>query len=160
MANSVERIILPDDAWADVRNPKKVPERLRRPVREAAINLQLSLPPEQRAKAKVAVGKEPDEVATEDTQQAFGAPPIDELVEEAKKEDEIPFLPNTEQQGFVDAYNESLLLSVVTAWSYGDVNVEVLRDLPGDAFDVLMDTVRNLGDEGEENSLDSDPSSP
>ena len=55
MAQQLTRINLPDDEWADIRDPKKVPERLRRPVRQAAITLQQSMPEDQRrATLKVA----------------------------------------------------------------------------------------------------------
>ncbi len=154
---TTERIELPDDDWAEIRDPRKVPERLRRPVREAAINLQRSLPEDQR-RGTVKV-EEPLKEAEEETQSAFGAPPIDGLVEEVESISDLPFLPSTEQQGFVDDYNEALLLSVVTAWSFGEVTREVLQDIPGDAFDELLDTVRKLGaKEGSSDSLADDPS--
>lgn len=155
---TVERVILPDDAWADVRDPKKVPERLRRPVREAAINLQRSIPEDQR-KSKVVASKTPDVVADDDTQAAFGAPPVEALAAESEDKAETTFLPTIEQQRFVDAYNEALLMSVVTGWSFGEVTIPVLQDIPGDAMDELLEAVRKLG-ANEENgdSLASDPS--
>lgn len=162
MAQTLTRIELPDDEWADIRDPKKVSERLRRPVRQAAIALQQSLPEDQR-RANLKVAEKALGEAEPEVQAAFGAPPIDDLVaeEEAKKQE--LFLPDEIQQANVDAYNEALLLSVVAAWSFGDtVDVESLRDLPGDAYDVLLETVRKFGAdvEGDADSLAADPSTP
>lgn len=159
MGTVLERVILPDDGWADVRDPKKVPERLRRPVRQAAIALQRTLPEDQR-KPSVHVS-EPDEVASDETQAAFGTPPVDALVEEAKEDEDAPLvLPTDEQQEAMDAYNESLLLAVVTAWSYSDsVTIESIRDIPGDAYDALIVRIRQLnqGTEEKTDSLAADP---
>lgn len=157
MANT--RIELPDGDWADVRDPKKVPERLRRPVREAALNLQQALPEDQRRR-NIKMSQEPAQVAEPDVQEAFGAPPIDELVADEAKKDELPFLPTAEQQSLVDVYNEALLVSIVAAWSFGDVTVDAVRDLPGDSFDILLKYAAKDGAEGAADSLAADPSAP
>ena len=122
MSTPTTRVELPDGDWAELRNPKKVPERLRRPVRVAALNLQRSLPEEQR-RGIVKLANEPSQVAEGDVQGAFGAPPVDQLAEEnaASDEDALAFLPDGDQSAFVDDYNEALILSVVVAWSFGDV---------------------------------------
>lgn len=160
MAQTLTRINLPDGEYADIRDPKKVPERLRRPVRQAAITLQQSMPEDQRRATLKVAAKALD---TADPNPAFGAPPIDALVEEeAEKADEL-YLPGTEQQANVDAYNEALILSVTVAWSFGDtINVEAVRDLPGDAYDELLEVIREFGAEveGSDDSLATDPSTP
>ena len=151
------RLELPDGDYAELRDPKKVPERLRRPVRVAAINLQRSLPEDQR-RGSVKT-EDPEKVAGEDVQSAFGVPPVSDLVE--VNEPELTFLPDEEQQAFVDSYNEALIRSVVVEWSFGEVTTEVIQDLPGDAFDALITHIRNLGVEDEsDESLASDPSTP
>lgn len=162
MATNTQRINLPDGEWADIRDPKKVPERLRRPVREAALNLQQSLPEDQR-RTTVKVSDEPEHVAEEDVQSAFGAPPVEALLEQTAEEDKkkAEYLPTAEQQELADVYNEVLIASVVVAWSYEEaVTIEAIRDLPGDAYDELLSEIRKLGAEGADESLASDPSAP
>ena len=155
---------LPDGGYVELRNPKKVPERLRRPVRLAALALTRSIPEDQR-KASVKVSEEPEAKADDETQAAFGAPPIEALVEEAtaEKEEDKFVVPTDEQQLALDAYNEALLVAVIVAWSYPDpVNLDSIQNLDGDVYDELVAEVRRLnqGDESEEQSLDSDPTSP
>src|ERR1019366_1483900 len=86
---------------------------------------------------------DPAVVAESDVQSAFGAPPIDVLVAESVDDDDES-LPTDEEQAAVDAYNEVVVLAVVTAWSFGDVTVETILDLPGDAYDILVLRIREL----------------
>ena len=163
MGTILERFELPDGDWADLRDPKKTPERLRRPVRQAAISLQKLVPDDQK-KPEVVVSV-PSELAEPEVQSAFGTPPIDALIEEAKPDEEEDTLPSEEEQAAVDAYNEVVILAVVTAWSFGDVTLEGVRDLPGDAYDALVLHIRELNKptveaEGNDDSLASDPSAP
>lgn len=152
------KLPLPDDAWAVIRNPKKVPERLRRPVRLAANALQRTIPEDERKAAVVIAAQEAAE-ASEEVKAAFGAPPIAEL---ETPDTELEPIPSDEQQAAVDAYNETLLLAVIIELSYGPANLDTLRDIPGDAYDDLLTEVRRLNkrDEDSEESLDSDPSAP
>jgi hypothetical protein len=153
---------LPDSQWVELRDPRKVPERLRRPVRLAALALTRTIP-EDRRKPVIKVSEEPEQTADEETQAAFGAPPIEALVEEAKAEEETIELPTDEQQCALDTYNEALLFAVIVAWSYPDeITLDSIRNLDGDVYDELVKEVRRLnqGDESEEQSLDSDPTSP
>jgi hypothetical protein len=116
----------------------------------------------------VKLAQEPEQTAEEDTQAAFGVPPVDALVEENKPdENSLTFLPDEDQQSAVDAYNEALIVSVVQSWSFGEVTVDALRDIPGDAFDVLLDHARGGdeekakdGTEGSSDSLADDPTAP
>ena len=166
------RLDLPDSNYAELRDAKKVPERLRRPVRLAALALQRTLPEGQRQKLQTSVKvdelKAPE--ASEDVRNAFGAPPIDALAESAgvtptpaSEADEEIELPTDEQQRAADEYNALLVTAFVTSWSFGDaVSAEAVQDLPGDAYDALLEEVRRLnkGDEEDEESLASDPSTP
>lgn len=160
MTNKYERVDLPDGEWAEIRDPAKTPERLRRPVREAAIDLQRSMPEDQR-RGTVKVDA-PRNVADDEVRSAFGAPPIDDLVaDNTPDENALAYLPTSDQQKYADLYNEALLLSVITSWSYeNDVTIQGVRDLPGDAYDELLDTVRKFGAVGESDSLADDPSAP
>ena len=157
---TTERLELPDGAWAEIRDPKKAPERLRQPVRAAALELQRSLPEDQR-RGSVKVS-EPEQTAELEVQSAFGAPPVEGLVD-VSSDPPSTFLPSVENSELADEYNYVLICSVVTAWSFGDVTREVALDLPGDAFDELMSTIRALDKEasdGSDDSLASDPSAP
>ena len=160
---------LPDDNYAELREAKKIPERLRRPVRTTAIALQRTLPEDQRYKPAVTVEPLKAPEADAETQAAFGAPPIDELVESAG-DSQVPVvngtdgplvLPTDEQQEAADAYNVALIVAFVSEWSFGPVNNDTAENLPGDAYDALLEEVRRLnkGDEEDGESLASDPSS-
>jgi hypothetical protein len=155
---------LPDGDWAVLREAKKVPERLRRPVRSTAVALQRLRPDELVSKPSVHAVELPVPAADPETQAAFGAPPVDDLIAESKaevNEEDVP-LPTDEQQAAADAYNEALIQAFVSTWSFGPVSADVIRDLPGDAFDALLVEVRqrNQGDDADEESLASDPSTP
>jgi hypothetical protein len=163
MGTILERLDLPDGAWADLRDPAKTPERLRRPVRQAAIAMQRFVTPTP----DVVVSAEPTEVAESDVQSAFGAPPIEALVGETTVVDENAetTYPSDEELAAVDHYDDVVMLAVVTAWSFGDVTLDVIGELPGDAYDALLLRIRELNQpsqaaEGEEDSLASDPSAP
>jgi hypothetical protein len=163
----VNRFDLPDGEWAELRPAKKVPERLRRPVRLAAVRLQNSFPEEVRAKWNRPAVKveEPAKVADEGIQTAFGSPPVDDLAQQFENttvpsDEDDDFLPTPEQQELVDAYNEILLIAFVVSWSFSfPVSVGGVQELPGDAYDELVKEVRRLNaKEGEDDSLASDPS--
>ena len=158
---TTEHFELPDGAWAELRDPRKTPERLRRPVRQAATAMQRFVTPTP----DVIVSAEPTEVAESDVQSAFGAPPIEALVGGSTvvaDEDEKLEFPSDEELAAVDRYNDVIILAVVTAWSFGDVTLSVVTELPGDAYDALIERIRDLNQpvadtEGEADSLAADP---
>ena len=157
---------LPDGEWAVLRPAKKVPERLRRPVRAAAVALQKLLPEELRNRPVVTVTEDLNAPVVDDaTKAAFGAPPIDQLLTDAVpvEDPNAPdVLPTDEQQEAADVYNEVLIVAMVASWSFGPVSIDEVRNLPGDAFDALLEECRRLnpGDDGDEDSLASDPLTP
>ena len=158
---------LPDGEWAVLRPAKKVPERLRRPVRAAAVALQKLLPEELRNRPVVTVTEDLNAPVVDDaTKAAFGAPPIDQLLADAIPVEDpdatSDVLPTDEQQEAADVYTEVLIVAMVASWSFGPVSIDEVRNLPGDAFDALLEECRRLnqGDDGDEESLASDPSTP
>lgn len=160
---------LPDGQWAELRESKKIPERLRRPVRFSALALQNTLPEDLKYKPTVAVEDAKGPEASEDIRNAFGTPPIDALVEAAGDSTVLATpgedtfrVPTPEQQEAADAYNAVLIVSHTASWSYPEpVSVDSVLDLPGDAFDALLEEVQRLqGEAGDEESLASDPSKP
>ena len=125
-------IDLPDGEWALLRNPRKVPERLRNPLRTARARLYRCLAEAQTAAA-------PD--AAPGAGGAFGAPPAQPKAEMADPDPEIlgPLLY---------AYGQAAFVALVESWSFPlAVCLETLGDIPGDAFDVLDAALGPLADE-------------
>lgn len=44
----------------------------------------------------------------------------------------------------VDAVGDALILALVREWSFGEVTLEAIAELPGDAFDALLIACRDL----------------
>jgi hypothetical protein len=165
MSTAITRFPLPDDEWADLySSAKKIPERLRRPVQRAALQLQRAMP--EPTGPVVTVGDE----AVADEPSPFGAPPIDELVAESVVPEEKKLqLKDISDEVWAaqDDFNDTLILAFVTAWSFGDtVDLASLQNLPGDAYDALTTECQRLnkGDApaAETDSLDVEahPTSP
>jgi hypothetical protein len=111
-----EHLVLPD-GWADLADPRKVPERRRRKVTAAMAGLFA-----YRAQHPETVG----------TPANGDAPAVPAITTEAELE-------------LIDAVNEAVTLAVVERWSFGDtVTADALLDLPGDTFDVLRDACTKL----------------
>ena len=129
----MSRIDLPDGAWAEIRNPKKVPERLRRPAKVASYEYGQSRRAALEQAASTASPAAPENAG------AWGAPPEAEVaavVEDADVEYDVTLLQATVDTGVV---------ALVASWSFGDVvSLDALLDLPGDAYDVLCEAVMPL----------------
>jgi hypothetical protein len=111
-----EHLLLPD-GWADLADPKKVPERRRRTVTRAMAALFA-----YRAQHPEAVGIE-----------ALGDVPA------------VPAVTTEDELELMDVLNSAVILALVERWSLGDtVTAEALLDLPGDTFDALRDACTPL----------------
>ena len=145
----MSRIELPDDAWAEIRDPKKVPERLRRPAKAASFEMYQS---RQKALEETASTTTP---AAPEGAGAWGAPPTPEPTVEI---DDGTSYTLEQIQASVDAG----IIALVSAWSFGDeVSEDVLLDLPSDAYDALVTEVTPLiGEMFQTLEPSTDPASP
>lgn len=136
-----DRFTLPE-GYADLRTAEKIPERLRRPIRQASFAIQRGVAATMEPVVEV---KDATEDEIPEQQAAFGAPPIDAiaaLADEGRPEDgprPVVVIPSVEQVDLVDQLHELMIVGFVEAWSFFDgvVNVENVRDLPGDVYDAL-----------------------
>lgn len=141
---SITRHQLPGGAWADLRDPAEVPERLRRPVRR--IQMLLAKDPAfsgvvQAAKDK---GIQAMEDVTEDQAVAMAADMGEDAIDR------------------MDQLNDLLVISRVAGWSYeAPVSMEALQDLPGAVYDRLRELCADGAMEsGPDFSPSTDPESP
>ena len=110
------KITLPDGGWASLRDPKKVPERLRRPL----VTLQRRMLGTDMAKAFEGV----DDVKS---------------LDESKALDLLRPIIASEDYGMLDDINDLLIVALVEEWSFDlPITVEGSLDLPGDARDALI----------------------
>lgn len=107
-------VLLPDDQWADLRSPKQVPERYRRPILPLVTGLIRS--------AGFAQAGDSDR-----------RPTTDEMRELAKAvgPDDLKALNDL---------NDATIIAMVEKWSFSQpVAADSLLDLPGDAYDSLRE---------------------
>jgi len=116
------RFALPDDAWADLREATKIPERLRRPITRAGLELNHLVPDSIRP--------------TVEGTDADPAVPSELKVEEI----------TGDMWAAAQAVDDVTIIAFVEAWSFGDVTLAVLGDLPGDVFDALLAECRRLNE--------------
>lgn len=133
------RIELPDDGWADLYDADELPERLRRPLIKLAGKLMGS--PVGAAMAVVALARKGEDV-----------PP--DLTERAQELGEA-------DTDTLDTFKDSLILSTVREWSYGEVTSEVLLGLPArKIYDALFDASPSIDDLMSDFSPSPDEESP
>jgi len=110
-----ERIELPDGAWANLRKPSAVPERLRRPVTKAMFVV-----------ASGTAGK-----ALMDVDQ--------DLSNEAKAAQVAQSL-NPDTLDLYSNLNDLLIVARVSEWSYDlPITLDGVLDLPSNAYEVLQE---------------------
>jgi hypothetical protein len=142
---SMTRHQLPEGAWADLRDPAEVPERLRRPVRR----LQMLLAADPAFKQVVT------------TAQTGGVQAMQDIDESSA----MDMMAGMGEAAFarMDEMNDHLVISRVAGWSFAaDVSLEGLLDLPGGAYDALRALCADgaLGMQGPDFSPSQDPESP
>lgn len=108
-------IELRKNAWAIVRDAEDVPERRRRPLIDLASSGQ-SVRDELEAISKIVDGREMSEINAE----------------------EVP-TPSQNALDIMSAMCDLLILAMVREWSYGDVTIDVLLDVPSKDYDTLRD---------------------
>lgn len=124
----MSRIELPDGEWAELRDPKKVPERLRRPAKAASFEMYRTRQKQLEETASTASPAAP-------AAGAWGAPPEDEVAP-----------PVDDGTGYsldqITASVDAGIVALVASWSFGDVVTEdTLLDLPSDAYDAIVAAV-------------------
>ncbi len=134
----MDRVELPDGAWAELYEPKKIPERRRKLIQRNAVRMQKLLPEKYFAQVEVT------EPATGETPHpAFGAPPVDELMAQTARRIDPRDLTD-ETLDAMGEFDEALVLGYVTTWSFGDeLTVDAIRDLPVDQYDALVAECRD-----------------
>lgn len=123
------RLELPDDGWAELRNPRKVSERKRRRYESAFFALN---------EGTAGLPRNPTNSAAPDVA-AFGP----------------------HHQLLYRRIEDMRVLAVVSAWSYGEVTLEVWEDMPADAVKLLVDATEPMHAELlPDFSADPDPKAP
>lgn len=105
------RLELPRDGWADLREPDEIPRKAARRFRKVLYDVAGTV-------GEIDPTLEPDEQA-----RAVGSAILT-------------------QEGGMDAFEdmaEEMVLAVVSAWSYGEVDGETLDDLPDKVVDAIYD---------------------
>ena len=127
----MSRIELPDGEWAEIRDPKKVPERLRRPAKAASYEIYQSSRKALEGTASTATPEAPPS-------DAWGAPPVVEM----PSAEETALTIDLDQ---IEASVDAGIVALVSSWSFGDtVSLDALLDLPGDAYDALQAAITPL----------------
>lgn len=129
----IGKLDLPDGEWAMVRDPAKVPERLRRPVAIASTGLF----------ADIKAARAMAEADTTD---------LEEMAETLDGD-----LFNRLQ-----ALNDLVIVALVSEWSVDlAISVESVGELPADAYDILRrETAKHVAALMPDFSPNPDPSSP
>ena len=110
------RVDLPDGQWADLYDPVKVPERKRRPVVRALLDL-------LKARAVHGVPSFDAEALTDEDKAAAVASQLD------------PSLLSS-----ADELTDAVAVALVQAWSFEkNITVDSLLDLPADAYKALSE---------------------
>lgn len=127
------KLDLPDGDWAMLRDPAKVPERLRRPVAIASTGLFADI---RAAKAMASIDVD-DVQAVADTLDG-------DLFDRFQ------------------ALNDLVIVALVSEWSFElPISVEAVGELPADAYDLLRrETARDVSALMPDFSPSPDPSSP
>ena len=136
------KVDLPSGGWADIISRKEIPERLYRVVERA----------EQKTTfvttGWLQQGYDPPQMWPAELRDRENWPEADK--ERLQKEVEVRNLKNLritsgttdEEDAIFDAFTDTLILSLVSAWSYGDVNADVLGNLSRDVTGPLADACR------------------
>lgn len=142
---SITRHQLPGEGqWADLRDPKDTPERLRRPV--TTLQMLLARDPAFSEVVKGAKGKGVQ--ALEDIDEAAGLDMVSAMGEESF-------------QRMMDL-SDRIIVSRVVGWSFEQpVTLDALMDLPGEVYDKLKElTSDGALDSGPDFAPSTDPESP
>lgn len=141
---SITRHQLPGGAWADLRDPAEVPERLRRPVR--AIQMRLAKDPAFSSVVQDATAKGVQQASDIDDSQAVA----------------MMTAMGDEAAGLLDELNDRLIVSRVVGWSFeAPVGMDGLLDLPGPVYDQLRELcAEGALQSGPDFSPSTDPESP
>lgn len=141
---SITRHLLAAGAWADLRDPQDVSERLRRPVR--AIQMRLAKDPA--FAGVVAEAKDKGVKALEDIDESAAV--------------QMATAMGDESMELMEELNDRLILSRVAGWSFeAEITADGLLDLPGAAYDTLKELCAKGGLDGEADfSPSTDPASP
>lgn len=123
------KVDLPDGGWADLADPRKVPEKKRSRYRRSHFAFS---------------------AATADLPRMDSDPNIPD-----------PRYMTDEASDLADNIAAQLVLCLVTEWSFGDVTLDVLEGIPGDAYDALVLACRDLAPElMPDYQVDTDPKAP
>lgn len=115
------RVELPDGQWAELYDPTKVPERKRRPVVRALVEL-------AKEQALHGFGPEVDAASLTDEDKAAAL---------AAKFDTSVLVAG-------DNLNDVAVIALVSSWSFGEVTVDVLLDLPAESYKALSEACAPL----------------
>jgi hypothetical protein len=136
------RIDLPNGAWAELRDPSEVTERLRRPIARSTRGIR----PEIVEGARIAMAMDPDP----DPMPAGETGPKEAAMLRLQYA-----MTNEEADAFTDA-NDYAAVALVESWSFPqEVSLDGLLDLPAHALDALRKAVEPLV---ERLRLDTSPS--
>lgn len=134
MENKLE---LPSGGWAILREPAAVPVRLRRPVEKALI--------------KVSKQKDIADALTADSKNATQ----EEIA--AKVAEQL----DSESMDILNDLNDCLILARVESWSFGDITIDKILDLPGADYSVLQtEAAKGITEMMPNFSNSGDPNSP
>lgn len=107
------KIELPNGGWAVLRDPAAVPVRLRRPVEKAL----LLVSRKQSITSALGAAEDPNDPAV-----------AARLVEEI----------DSASMDMLNDLNDYLIMARVESWSFGDVSLDAILDLPASAYTVLQ----------------------
>ena len=119
---SISRHQLPDDGWADLRDPAEVPERLRRPV--TTLQMLLARDPAFASVVKDAKDK--------------GVSALDDIDESQA----LDMVGTMGEASFarMQELSDRVIVSRVAGWSYDlPITSDSLLDLPGNVYDALKE---------------------
>jgi hypothetical protein len=118
------RVQLPKGQWASLRDPEDVTERRRRPILDA----------QDRMQACLVSGD-----VTEEEIKAAGNGDKDSAISVGMK------MLATDFQRYQHEVDRLLLLALLEEWSYGgEINEDTIQDLPGRAYDQLLEVAKPL----------------
>ncbi|GIG57398.1 hypothetical protein Lfu02_17700 [Longispora fulva] len=107
----MNRISLPDGAWADLRDPQAVPERLRRPI----VRMQTKLAGKQAVMSAI---------------QSTSADALDDPAESERVAASLG-----DALDLIDELNDLVVVALVGGWSYQSaISVDALLDMPSAAY--------------------------
>lgn len=129
-----------DDGWAEVRDPRKIPDRLTETIEDAQFRL-METPAA-------------DHLADEASAAAFqDRPPAEQMR-----------LVGRDGMHAMNELKRATILAHVTEWSFGDVSRDVLTELPRSTVDALAEKIGAIttatGGPHLNTDVDPDPTSP